>query len=38
MASDKRRLKLRLKRLQETFSQLGKDPNAKGTKLIFVDV
>jgi hypothetical protein len=30
MSSDKRRLKLRLRRLQETFQALGKDPNAKG--------
>ena len=32
MSSDKRRLKLRLKRLQETFQCLGKDPNAKGKR------
>jgi|LauGreDrversion4_2_1035121.scaffolds.fasta_scaffold348355_1 hypothetical protein len=30
MSSDKRRLKLRMQRLQETFQILGKDPNAKG--------
>jgi hypothetical protein len=29
MASDRRRLKLRLKKLQETYQSLGKDPNAK---------
>jgi hypothetical protein len=33
MSSDKRRIKLRLKRLQETFQSLGKDPNAKGNDL-----
>jgi hypothetical protein len=30
MSSDKRRLKLRLKRLQDMYSSLGRDPNAKG--------
>jgi hypothetical protein len=35
MSSDKRRLKLRLKRLQETFQSLGKDPNAKGREKDF---
>jgi hypothetical protein len=30
MSSAKMRLKLRVKRLQEMYKQLGRDPNAKG--------
>ena len=30
MSSGKMRLKLRLRRLQDMYKQLGRDPNAKG--------
>lgn len=34
MSSDKRRLKLRVQRLQTMYQCLGKDPNAKGNSVI----
>lgn len=34
MSSDKMRLKLRIKRLQTMFTELGRDPNAKGIFII----
>jgi len=34
MSSEKARLQIRMKRLQEMYKQLGRDPNAKGKQLL----